>query len=133
MIAVDSSVVIAGLSGWHERHDACRAVLDDRPEIVGHALVEAFSVLTRLPVPYRLRAELAAELLAANFVGPPLILSPQQVAQFVGSLPRWQIIGGAVYDALIAATACDADATLLTLDARAARTYLAVGAAARLI
>ena len=38
------------------------------------------------------------------------------------------LIGGAVYDALIAATAREAGATLLTLDARAVRTYRAVGA-----
>jgi predicted nucleic acid-binding protein len=43
------------------------------------------------------------------------------------------LIGGAVFDGLIAATARDAEATLLTLDQRAARTYQAVGAAFELL
>jgi hypothetical protein len=44
-----------------------------------------------------------------------------------------RVIGGAVDDALIAAGAQQAGATLLTLDVRAARTYRAVGADARVI
>ena len=133
MIAVDTSVVVAGLSPWHDRHDDCRSVLEGKPTIAGHALVESFSVLTRLPVPYRVSASLAAQLLTANFAEPPLALTPQQVTRFVGFLPQQRVIGVAVYDALIAATARDARATLVTLDARAARTYLAVGADTRLI
>ena len=43
------------------------------------------------------------------------------------------ITGGAVYDALVAATAMNAKATLLTRDHRAARTYEAVGVRYRLI
>lgn len=35
--------------------------------------------------------------------------------------------GGAVYDALIAAAALEADARLLSRDERAARTYAAIG------
>ncbi len=132
-MTVDTSVVVAGFSPWHERHDDCRAVIEGRPEIVGHALVESFSVLTRLPAPFRIPAPLAVELLQANFARPPLTMSSEQMAQFVDSLTRWRVTGGAVYDALIAATARDASATLLTLDVRAVRTYLAVGADARLV
>ncbi|KJE22601.1 hypothetical protein FF36_03131 [Frankia torreyi] len=39
-----------------------------------------------------------------------------------------QILGGPAYDALIAFTATEHDATLLSLDQRAAVTYEAVGA-----
>lgn len=133
MIAVDTSVIVAGLSTWHDRHEDCRAVLDERPDIAGHALVEAFSVLTRLPAPYRVQAQLAAELLTANFAGPPLIMGAELLVRFVGNLPEWNVLGGAVYDALIAVTAREVGATLLTLDARALRTYHAVGADGRLI
>jgi len=132
VIAVDTSVVVAGLSPWHERHETCRTVLDERPDIVGHALIESFSVLTRLPAPYRVPPALASELLTVNFAAP-LMMTSNQLALFVETLPQWRVIGGAVYDALIAATARDADATLLTLDLRASRTYLAIGADARMI
>ena len=133
VIAVDTSLVVAGLSPWHERHEVCRSLLDDRPAIVGHALVESFSVLTRLRVPYKVSTGLAAELLIANFAAPPLVLTSEQVLRFVESLRHWKVAGGAVYDALIATTARDHGATLFTLDTRASRTYLAVGADTRLI
>jgi len=133
VIAVDTSVVVAGLCSWHDRHDVCRPILDEKPVIVGHVLVESFSVLTRLPAPYRVSAELAAELLAANFPREPLTMKPEEVMSFVAGLPQWRVIGGAVYDALIAATARDAGAALLTLDARAARTYLAIGVDTQLV
>jgi predicted nucleic acid-binding protein len=133
VIAVDTSVVVAGLSPWHERHELCRTLLDDQPGIVGHVLVETFSVLTRLPVPFRIEGKLVSELLSMNFVQPPLMLTPAQLAQFVIRLSQWQVRGGAVYDALIAATAREAGATLMTLDSRAHRTYQAVGAEVRIV
>jgi predicted nucleic acid-binding protein len=131
VIAVDTSVVVGAVSPWHDRHDVCRAVLDNGPAIVGHALVEAFSVLTRLPAPFRVRAELASQLLVENFPDPPLMLDSAQIVHFLRELPRWRVRGGAVYDALIAATVSEFGATLVTLDARALGTYRAVGADVR--
>jgi predicted nucleic acid-binding protein len=133
MIAVDTSVVVPGLSAWHEHHESCRSVLDGQPRIVGHALVESFSVLTRLPAPFRMPTQLASELLSTNFDQPPLVLAAEDTARFVASLPQWRVVGGSVYDALIGATAAQAGAVLLTLDARAARTYQAVGADVRFL
>ena len=43
------------------------------------------------------------------------------------------LTGGAVYDALVAASAQHAGATLLSLDVRAATTYRAIGADCRLV
>jgi predicted nucleic acid-binding protein len=133
VIAVDTSVVVPGLSPWHERHDSCRSVLDEKPRIVGHALVECFSVLTRLPAPYRMPAQLASELLISNFGQPSLVMAAEDLGRFVASLPQYRVSGGAVYDALIGATAAQAGAVLLSLDARAARAYEAVGAEVRLL
>jgi hypothetical protein len=45
----------------------------------------------------------------------------------LGVLADQLIVGGAVYDALIGATALAAGCTLVTFDERAARTYRAVG------
>ena len=54
MIAVDTSVAIAALSPWHDRHadaaDACR----EGAAIPAHALLECFSTLTRMPEPLRI-------------------------------------------------------------------------------
>jgi len=133
VIAVDTSVVVAGFSPWHERHVVCRELLDERPAIVGHALVESFSVLTRLPAPFRMPAPLASRLLCANFPARPLMLTAANQQQFIEDLAAWTVVGGAVYDALIAVTAQSHGAQLATLDERAARTYLAAGADTRVI
>jgi predicted nucleic acid-binding protein len=53
-----------------------------------------------------------------------------RVLQLAGS---GGIVGGAIYDALIAATALEADARLLSRDERASRTYEAVGVRFELI
>lgn len=51
-----------------------------------------------------------------------------RAAALVGeTFPRQRIVGGATYDALIAATAAAHGATLLTLDRRARVTYDRVG------
>ena len=133
MIAVDTSVVVAGLSPWHEHHESCREALDGRPRIVGHVLLETFSVLTRLPVPFRMPAAIVSELLMADFAEPPLTMSADHLRRFVVGLAEWNVRGGATYDALIGATAEATGATLLTLDARALRTYAVVGADARVV
>ena len=43
--------------------------------------------------------------------------------RLLGELSSMGIVGGAVYDGLICATAREAEATLVTLDRRAAITY----------
>ena len=66
-LAPDTSVVIAGLASWHPDHEVARAVLAKRPTAIAHVLYESFSVLTRLPAPRKLSAELAWEALASAF------------------------------------------------------------------
>lgn len=53
MIALDSSVVIAGFGTWHEHHERAVEVLRRTPRLPAHAALEAYSVLTRLPDPFR--------------------------------------------------------------------------------
>jgi predicted nucleic acid-binding protein len=93
---------------------------------VGHCLIEAYSVLTRLPEPQRVSADLAAQALE-RLVGDVHVLDATRTGALPGELRRRGIFGGAVYDGLIALTAAQFGATLLTLDARAARTYRACG------
>ena len=93
---------------------------------VGHALVDAYSVLTRLPEPMRVDHILAAEVLRSRIL-IVVALSADETLAFPQKLSELGIGGGATYDALIAITALAHDATLLTLDERAAINYRRCG------
>lgn len=123
MIAVDTSVVVAGFATWHEGHHAAVAALARKPRVPAHVLVEAYSVLTRLPPPHRAPADLVATFLAARFPDPPLVLPARAYLRLLEASARSGLVGGGIYDALIAATAGHAGATLLTRDERARSTY----------
>jgi predicted nucleic acid-binding protein len=133
VIAVDSSVVVAGFASWHELHEAARHELDLEPRLIAHSALEAYSVLTRLPAPHRAPAPLVRDFLADRFAEPFLHLGPPAMRELVDAFPERGIAGGAVYDALIAATAVAADAVLVSCDLRAARTYERCGARVRFL
>jgi predicted nucleic acid-binding protein len=123
VIAVDTSVVVAAFASWHEGHRSAAAALAGRPRVPAHVLVEAYSVLTRLPPPHRAPADLAAAFLAERFPEAPLVLPARAHLALVETAARTGLAGGAIYDALIAATARHAGATLLTRDQRARSVY----------
>jgi len=123
VIALDSSVVIASFGAWHEHHTPARGALRDAPSIAAHVALEAYSVLTRLPNPYRARPAIVIEFLARTFPGPRLALDLDGQTGLPERLAGLGVVGGAAHDGLIALTARAAGATLLTLDRRAAATY----------
>jgi predicted nucleic acid-binding protein len=123
VIAVDTSVVVAGFASWHEGHPSAAAALARKPRVPAHVLVEAYSVLTRLPPPHRAPADLVATFLAERFPEAPLVLPARAHLALVETAARTGLAGGAIYDALIAATARRAGATLLTRDQRARSVY----------
>lgn len=123
MIAVDSSVVIAAFASWHEQHEPARRALDSGPEVVGHAVAESYSVLTRLPPPHRAPAALVRDFLVDRFPNPYLVLSGARLRDLLPSLADTDIFGGATYDALIGLTAREFGAELLSCDRRAAVVY----------
>jgi predicted nucleic acid-binding protein len=127
VIAVDTSVVVAAFATWHEGHAAAAEALRRAPRIPAHALIEAYSVLTRLPPPHRAPPALVATFLAERFSQAPLALPPSGHVQLVGLAATLGIAGGAVHDALIGATVKHARGTLLTRDQRAVATYERVG------
>lgn len=131
MIALDSSVVIACFGGWHEHHEVARETLAVGPRLPAHAGLEAYSVLTRLPEPFRADAGVVAEFLARSFVAERLLLGAEEQARLPGRLAGLGISGGAVYDAVIGLTAHAAGAELLTLDRRAMASYERCGVPAR--
>lgn len=123
MIAVDTSVVVAAFATWHEGHAAAAAVLGRGPRIPAHVVLETYSVLTRLPPPHRAPADVVGAFLAGRFREAPLALPARGYQAIVELASREGITGGAIYDAVIAATALHAGATLVTRDERARVTY----------
>lgn len=133
MIALDSSVVIACFGPWHEGHALARDVLALAPRLPAHAGLEAYSVLTRLPEPFRAEPGLVAEFLRRTFTASRLVLRAVELAGLPGRLAGFGVCGGAVYDALTGLTAQSAGAELVTLDRRALTTYERCGVPARLL
>ncbi len=88
-----------------------------------HCALETYSVLTRLPAPHRARGEVVHEFLKARFPQPFLRLSAGAYRNSLSSLPDRGVSGGAAYDALVAATAPDHGADLVSCDRRAAVIY----------
>lgn len=127
MIAVDASVVVAAFASWHELHEPARATIE-RDDVRLPAL-ESYSVLTRLPPPHRAPARLVLEFLADRFPAPLLTLDAEAHRHLLGDLGEARIDGGSTYDALVAVTAREAGAVLVTCDRRARPTYERVHAA----
>jgi predicted nucleic acid-binding protein len=125
--AVDTSVVVAAFATWHPAHLVARRKLDAGPRLPGHAGMEAYSVLTRLPSPHRAGASEVGSFLRSEFREPWLVLDGNDLASLVGQLVALGITGGPTYDALIGATAKQAGATLITRDRRAFATYQRLG------
>ncbi|MFV2038754.1 MAG: PIN domain-containing protein [Acidimicrobiales bacterium] len=127
MIAIDSSVAVPAVTSWHEFHEIAR-IAADGASIPAHALLETYSVLTRMPG--RLSPTDAGRLLDVRF-GDGLVLVPSRdlALSVVRRLAESGLHGGAVYDALIGWTASEHSAPLVTVDARAARNYAAANIA----
>ncbi|MGH3665844.1 MAG: PIN domain-containing protein [Egibacteraceae bacterium] len=128
MIAVDTSVVVAALAAWHEGHTTSRETVQRRPRLIAHVALETYSVLTRLPPPHRVSPAVVHAYLLRQFPEPWLTLAAEEHRSLLDTLHRRGVGGGAVYDALVAATAVAAGATLLTRDVRARPVYALLNA-----
>jgi len=124
-IAVDTSVVIAGLLSWHEFHHRAfnaleRAMVERQLVMPMPTLIESYSVMTRLPSAHRLSPAVAHEILRESFAGVPVAaLAGTKVWDFLGTCAAEPIAGGRVYDALIASAAIAAKVDeLLTFSPR---------------
>ncbi len=127
MIAVDSSVVVAAFASWHEGNLSAAAILARKPRVPAHVLVETYSVLTRLPPPHRAPSLVVTSFLVQGFRQAPLTLPGRAWARLLRLAGEAGVTGGAIYDALIGATAHHAGATLLTRDRRAIAVYEKLG------
>ena len=127
-IALDTSVVVAALLGAHEHHDAARRTVDDALSRPGGAvlpvpvLFEAYAVLTRLPAPWRLRADVAERLLCDTFAQHATLATlpdGETAMSLVRTLAQAGLVGGVVHDAHVLACARAGGASALaTLNRR---------------
>ena len=100
--------------------------------LAGQAWFETYSVLTRLPPharrsPGDVRAVLEHDFPATRY------MDATQLADLAIEVPRLGIAGGAIYDALVGATARAYGLLLLSRDRRAKPTYDLLGVDVRLI
>lgn len=124
---------MAAFASWHKAHSSARAALSESPQLPAHVALEVYSVLTRLPPPHRATGTIVVDFLRDRFRQPLLSLPASDHLDLMEEASAKGITGGALYDALIAATTKRAGAILLTRDERATRTYDALGAPFRLI
>lgn len=127
MITPDSSVVIAALAPWHNAHAAALDALREVRTIISHVAYETTSVLSRLPRDRRSAPTTILAALQHNFPDPWLALDGAEARRALERAVGQGIRGGALYDALIAATAAQHGARLLSADTRARATYQALG------
>lgn len=119
-VLIDSSCLVAAICSWHEDHEATRREFEKRRRtgepliMAAPALVETYSVLTRLPLPHRLTSPVAFQLIEQNWGEHETVaLTADQYWKTLRSAQAEGIGGGLVYDALIAACARRAKAEIL--------------------
>lgn len=134
MIAPDSSVVIAALAPWHEIHASARAALQEsHVRLPAHVAFEATSALSRMPQGRRIAPLVVWEAIDRRFPNEWLSLSNDGTRVALQQAVHAGVRGGALYDALIAATVAAHQGQLVSADRRALPTYRAMGAEVRLI
>lgn len=89
-------------------------------------MLEAYSVLTRLPGGLAVPAATAGDVLRRRFHDPPLELPEVEHCEVLRTLAGAGVLGGASYDGLVALQA--RGHVLLTLNRRAQETYRRLGA-----
>lgn len=105
----------------------CRTRIEHAAAVVAHVLVESYARITAMPGNHRLAPALTRRLLVDMFPAPPLTLSGEGHRRVIDLVADLGIPGGAIHDCLIAETARENGATLVSLDRRAAKNYAAVG------
>ena len=117
---LDTSCLLPLVAEWHEHHELTtkhyRARLDrgEHAVVPVHALLECYSVLTRLPHPLKTTPESAVEVLTKYFTDVEIAgLDASLGWLVVRSAAVMGIGGGRIYNAAVAAAAAEAGATVL--------------------
>ena len=123
-VTADSSVIVPALAPWHEHHAVARAALAKTDLLISHVLAETFAVLTGLPAPHRVPVPAAVTALTALADQREIIeINAPIYRDVIARAEAANIVGGAIYDALIGATTRQRGATLYSLDKRAQPIY----------
>jgi predicted nucleic acid-binding protein len=134
VIAPDSSVVIAALAPWHDAHHPSRAAIQEAEvRLPAHVAFETTSALSRMPKGRRIAPAVVLTALERDFAAPWLALEGTDLRVALQRAVAAGIRGGALYDALIAATAATHDAEILSADRRALAAYQAMGVGVRFV
>ena len=117
-IFVDSSVLVAAFIPGHVHHDRSFSVLASADAKTAacavHSLAELYATVTRLPHKYRASAQQA--LAFVETVGDRFTLLSLDADEYLDSIRRaaeQNVVGGTLYDAVIAACALKAKADTL--------------------
>lgn len=121
--ALDSSVVVAALSSWHENHEQAARAIDAKlkagwtPLIPANVLLETFAVLTRLPSPFRVPVKVALAAIEGFYPDYASEITAGDCFEAMRKVGQASLAGGKVYDAAIAACAARGAVVLLTFNA----------------
>jgi predicted nucleic acid-binding protein len=128
VITPDSSVAIAAAASWHVAHDAAVAALERGDvKLIAHVAFETTAALSRMPEGHRIAPQIVVEWLERRFEREWLSLPGAATRRTLRTAAEQGVRGGALYDALVAATAAHHRRTLVTADRRAAPVYRALG------
>jgi predicted nucleic acid-binding protein len=114
----DTSVLVPVYAGEHEHHAASKAAFirgsrEDRSCSV-HSLAEFYSTLTRLPNRHRVDGDKALLFIADILEHLSLVaLTAEECISFIQNAARDGIVGGTIYDALLARCAIKAHADVI--------------------
>jgi predicted nucleic acid-binding protein len=134
VIAPDSSVVIAALAPWHAAHGPCRAALAEGDAMLpAHVAFETTSALSRMPEGRRIAPGVVLTALERDFRRPWLALDADEMRDALRRAVAAGVRGGALYDALIAATAAGRAAIVISADRRALPTYSSMDVEVRFV
>jgi predicted nucleic acid-binding protein len=124
-ILFDTSVIIAALIESHPMHARSFPWLKQAKEkkieliVASHTLAELYAVLSTLPLKPRISSSVAWRLIKENIesISKIFSLTPAEYSSTIKSLSDMGLIGGTIYDALIAKVAQKAKVErLLTLN-----------------
>ncbi|MCX6602298.1 MAG: hypothetical protein NTV52_01745 [Acidobacteria bacterium] len=105
---VDSNYLICVLQSWNTHHGPTIADLERRLDegqkfhLVPHTLLESYSVMTRMPDPFRKPPSTVLGLLRQNFGEFPLLPLPVNPWHLLDDLAERGLGGGQTYDRSIA-------------------------------
>jgi predicted nucleic acid-binding protein len=127
VIAPDSSVTIAAAAPWHVAHEAAVTALGAEPSsLIAHVAYETTAAISRMPQGRRVAPAVVLAWLEQRFGAQWLVLPAAATRRALHTAIEHGVRGGALYDALVAATAAHHSHTLLSADRRATPIYAAL-------